>query len=190
MTDSIYNNGILKHEYIEKWTKIIQDEMRRPYNNNPSPRKILDTDEDVIQRTNAKRQRVHDMRQGEIWQKIIGSLPGFIDLKKKHPSGLDLYNSEKNIYIELKSASNTDNSSSLFYNFNKLAKVVQQGHYAMYAVVNDENEDGKEYICARDGCNITYLSGKKLYLFLFGENYKQVISHLQYIRAMELKNQN
>ena len=51
-------------------------------------------------------------RHGHVWQRCIGAYEGFEDLGEGHPSGLDIIHHGRKIIMEVKNATNTDNSSS------------------------------------------------------------------------------
>ena len=66
--------------------------------------------------------RQMQMKEGEIGQATLGSMPGWIDLGIGHPSGLDIMKEDNTFAIELKNKWNTCNSSSELAVKDKLAK--------------------------------------------------------------------
>ncbi|PSV15266.1 hypothetical protein C0W59_11015 [Photobacterium kishitanii] len=57
--------------------------------------------------------KTYEQKIGEFHQKILGSVEGWDDLGVGDESKVDLFNSDKNIYIELKNKYNTCNSDAL-----------------------------------------------------------------------------
>lgn len=106
-------------EYIDKIDKIICNILTRP-TKDIITYDILDTERSVKNKKIALIEKHRNMKIGEIWQEIIGSYPGFINLKQGHVSGLDIISESKKIAIELKNRTNTDNSSSKKTNIDKL----------------------------------------------------------------------
>ena len=64
-------------------------------------------------------------RIGNFHQNLLGKVDGWENLKKGHPSKLDLKKEDNTIFIELKNKHNTQNSSSLEPCRNKLEKILE-----------------------------------------------------------------
>ena len=72
---------------------------------------ILDTKKTKQNKLLVLKEKQRQMKVGEIWQEVLGTYDGFINLKVGHETGLDILSHTKKIAIELKNRTNTDNSS-------------------------------------------------------------------------------
>lgn len=113
------------------------------------------------------------MKIGKFWQTIIPKIvPQIKDLKIGHPSGLDLLrNDNLHFIVELKNRYNTDNKSARDSNFQKLVNYKKKHPDALviYGVINDKTKEGCRKIIYFQDTEILYLSGLKLFEFLFGK---------------------
>jgi hypothetical protein len=82
------------------------------------------------------------MKIGEIWQEVLGSYKGYLNLKTGHSSGLDILSHTNKVAIELINRTNTDNSSSKKSNLDKLAifKKCNPECICIYANINCDTE--------------------------------------------------
>ena len=103
---------------------------------------ILDTDKSKINKLLALKEKQRQMKVGEIWQEVLGSYNGFINLKIGHETGLDILSHTKKIAIELKNRTNTDNASSKKSNLDKLANFKKNNpeYICVYANINADTE--------------------------------------------------
>lgn len=111
------------------------------------------------------------MKLGRSYQKIIGSIDGFEDLEVGHKTGLDILNNQKKIIMELKSATNTDNSKSKEQAFENLinSDKYYPNYEKIYACFFDiSNEEGIDKLINHKEQFIRYLTGNKLKQFIFG----------------------
>lgn len=99
---------------------------------------MLDTPTSQTHKRIVLQEKQRQMKVGEIWQEVLGLVPGFINLKQGHETGLDLMSPERKIIIELKNRTNTDNASSKKTNFDKLAtfKQTHPEYTCIYANIN------------------------------------------------------
>jgi hypothetical protein len=83
------------------------------------------------------------MKIGEIWQVVLGSYKGCINLNIGHETGLDIISHSRKFAIELKNRTNTDNASSKKSNFDKLVKFKKENpdYSCIYANINDDTEE-------------------------------------------------
>lgn len=134
------------------------------------------------------------MKVGVIWQRVIGKVPGVLNLGTGHASGLDImtdgsggFAGECEFAMELKNAFNSDNSSSKKQNMGKLVHWVKDNprYAAIYGIVNCSGSvrgdwTGEDRTVEHDGVMVRHLSGKKLLKFLFGQ--KEYDTVLQALR--------
>jgi len=106
----------------------------------------------------------YQQNTGNFWQDFFSLFKGWKNLGTGDKSGLDLYNEEKKIYIELKNRYNTDNYSAKKKNIEKLQRKSKDGYRVVYGVINEKNSTGKyvEY----DG--YSYVSGEHLFKLICG----------------------
>jgi hypothetical protein len=119
------------------------------------------------------------MKYGELWQHVIGSYKHFINLKNGDNSGLDIKSIDKKIIIELKNSFNTDNSSSKKANYDKLSKYKENNkeYTCIYGVINSKKSESK--IIIHNEVEILYLSGDKLFDFIFDENKTKIVDFIK-----------
>lgn len=120
---------------------------------------------------------------GESWQVFAGGMSGWQDLGRGHPTGLDLRNLDRNIVMELKNSTQTDNSSSRTANFHKLQRFRNEnGGTAIYGCINNH----VKRIKTPDG--VEFMSGDSLIEFLFGCHATSV-KHMMIVLYQEVTRQ-
>lgn len=87
---------------------------------------LLSREEWLITEVNRQLNKTFEQRIGEFHQKVLGSVDGWVDLGIGDDSKVDLFNKEKNIYMELKNKFNTTNGDSLDKVHDKLLAVLEQ----------------------------------------------------------------
>lgn len=174
------NNTFRISEYYEKMETIIKNILSRP-NSEKLTFDILDTEKSKVNKLIVLREKQLQMKRGEIWQEMIGNYDGFINLKNGHESELDILSDTRKIIIELKTRTNTDNSSSRKTNFTKLSnyKKRKPDYRCIYANINTDEEknfEGKIEKIQHNGLEIEKLVGKKFLHFIFGEKTEEIIN--------------
>uniref|UniRef100_A0A6C0AHA9 Uncharacterized protein n=1 Tax=viral metagenome TaxID=1070528 RepID=A0A6C0AHA9_9ZZZZ len=121
------------------------------------------------------------MKTGELWQTVLGSYPGWSDLKQGHESGLDVMNPSRKIAMELKNRTNTDNASSRKANLDKLAAFKKKNpeYTCIYATLNDSTEqktrDGSVKKFIHDGVELEQYVGYEVLTLVLGEDRDKVL---------------
>lgn len=118
------------------------------------------------------RSKTINQRHGHVWQRCFGAYPGFRDLGEKG-GGLDLIHHKRRIIVELKSSTNTDNSSSRHKKLSLLAEYQRDnpGWTAVYGCVFDHKGNlSSEKRIRHDGQWIRVLVGDALFRFLFDDD--------------------
>lgn len=115
---------------------------------------------------------------GTFHQELLGKVDGWENLKRGHPSKVDLKNGDKSIYIELKNKFNTLNSGGLKNCRNTLEKIVSKNPeataYWAYIITKDGSSGESEwYYSDSDGArsvdpHIRSVWGKKVYELVTG----------------------
>ena len=128
-------------EYFKNLEAFIRDELSRPQAD-VLTFDLLDSEKSKTNKWIALKERQRLMKVGLIMQTAIGTFPGFHDLKIGHESGLDILSNTREIAIELKNRTNTDNASSKKANLDKLAKFKKQNptYRCIYATINEDTE--------------------------------------------------
>ena len=128
-------------KYFKSLEMSIQDILLRP-ENDVLTYDILDTEKSKINKLIALKEKQRQMKVGEIWQEVLGNYNGCINLKIGHETGLDILSHTKQIAVELKNRTNTDNASSKKSNLDKLAKFKKDNpeYRCIYANVNADTE--------------------------------------------------
>lgn len=108
---------------------------------------------------------------------VIGEYEGFTNLHVGHESGLDVMSTSKKLIFEIKNQHKTDNASSRKANLDKLVKFQKMNpeFKCFYGIINDRVQEGCAKKIVHDGVDVEYLSGDKLFTFIFGENKDIVI---------------
>lgn len=146
---------------------------------------ILDTPSSYEERLQVLKVTQKQMKKGEIWQHMIGTFRGFIDLKKGHTSGLDIVSHTRKIAIELKSRTNTDNSESYSTKIRKLVKFKKDNpdYLCIYANINDATEAktmrGSVTVKYHNGVQIEHHVGMQFLLFIFGKDTQRIIDFIK-----------
>jgi hypothetical protein len=146
---------------------------------------ILDTEKSKAFKLIALKEKHRQMKVGEIWQDVLGSFDGCVNLKIGHVTGLDILSTHKKFAIELKNRTNTDNSSSRKSNLDKLARFKKSNpdYTCIYANINEDTEEktlqGKTKIIIHDGVEIEQQSGHKFLTFVLGSNADLVITFVK-----------
>ena len=126
------------------------------------------------------------MKTGELWQSILGSYPGWIDLKQGHESGLDVMNPSRKIAMEIKNRTNTDNASSRKANLDKLAAFKKKNpeYTCIYATLNDTTEEktreGAVKKIIHDGVELEHRVGYEVLTLVLGEDRDAVLECIRY----------
>lgn len=141
---------------------------------------ILNTKHDTLLLHQCKYVKQTQMKRGHIWQYALGNFHEFENLGEGHITGLDIMSKSRKIAIELKSRYNTDNSSSLKANRDKLVKFKKNNddYTIVYGVINGKNSTGKSDIIKHNGYDIHYHSGKNLFEFIMGSQWELYITEI------------
>jgi hypothetical protein len=146
---------------------------------------ILDTARSIRNKLTAHKERQRQMKVGEIWQDVLGTWEGCINLKIGHETGLDILSHERKFAIELKNRTNTDNSSARKANLDKLArfKKANPDYTCVYGNINADTEAktmaNKSKIIVHEGVEIQHLVGMTLLKFILGDSAEEVISFVK-----------
>jgi hypothetical protein len=160
-------------EYLNSVQDIVDKTLGRAHAAVPPAYDPLMTPGENEARAAYARSKTIQQRHGYVWQRSIGAYRGFEDLGEGHPSGLDIMNRERRIIMELKNATNTDNSSSRKTKLSLLAdyKRDNPGWTAVYGCVFDHKNGGSWHkLVCHEGQSILALTGHALFSFLFGED--------------------
>ena len=137
--------------------------------------------------TSAKnRQKSAQNEVGLFQQYILGSCKGWQSSNK----GVDLYNENKNIYLELKNRWNTLNAASRESTCKKLQKLADKGYTCYLAYVIPKKESYDRYI---EKYNINEICGDKLFELITGnKNSKDELEFAvnEYFEYKKLKMKN
>ena len=169
--------------YFELMDKEIKKIMTRPTLHNFTY-DILDNKNSTLKLL-ILQEKQKQMKYGEIYQVAIGNYGEFINLGKNPKSKLDIISYTKKIIIELKSRTNTDNSSSKKANLDKLANFKSENpdYECIYACINDSTEEktkkGLHKIIKHNGVDITIYTGYLFLEFIFEENTEIVLEFLR-----------
>jgi hypothetical protein len=142
---------------------------------------ILDTEKSMVNKMIVLREKQRQMKIGEIWQEMIGNYDGFENLKQGHLSGLDVISTKRELAIEIKNRTNTDNSSSRKTNFNKLSYFKRQNtnFTCIYASINADTEkktlDGLSKKIIHNGFEIEYWVGVTFLKFIFRDDFEEIL---------------
>ena len=171
--------------YFDKISPLILQVLNRKSKNSAILFDILDSDVDIEEIKIALKIKQKQMKYGEIWQIIIGNYATMENLGVGHVTGLDIIDHTKKCIFEIKNRHNTDNSSSRKANYDKLVKFKRENmeYDIIYGVINEKNSKGIQKNIEHNGYNITYLSGDKLFLYVFGDNSQQIINQVKGLLA-------
>jgi hypothetical protein len=146
---------------------------------------ILDTEKTRQNKLLVLKEKQRQMKVGEIWQEILGSYDGFINLKIGHETGLDIISHTKKIAIELKNRTNTDNSSSKKSNLDKLAKFKKNNptYICIYANINANTEEntfnGSIKKILHNGQELEHHIGYEFLRFILDTNTDEIIQFVK-----------
>jgi hypothetical protein len=146
---------------------------------------ILDTEKTKQNKLLVLKEKQRQMKVGEIWQEVLGSYDGFINLKIGHETGLDIISHTKKIAIELKNRTNTDNSSSKKSNLDKLANFKKNNptYICIYANINADTEkktlSGTTKKILHNGQELEHHIGYDFLKFVLDNNTDEIIQFVK-----------
>lgn len=121
------------------------------------------------------------MKIGMVWQYTIGTYPGFENIDDK----IDIISHKYKLLIEVKNRSNTDNRSSLLYNYQKLYeyKLKYPEYTCIYGCINcsdkRKTDIGDVRIIKYKDIKIYHYYGKKFLNLIFHEDTENIIMFLK-----------
>ena len=142
---------------------------------------ILDTKKTKQNKLLVLKEKQRQMKVGEIWQEVLGTYDGFINLKVGHETGLDILSHTKKIAIELKNRTNTDNASSKKSNLDKLANYKKNNpeYICIYANINADTEkktvNGSIKKILHNGQELEHQIGYDFLKFILDSNTDEII---------------
>jgi hypothetical protein len=148
---------------------------------------MLDTPTSIQHKHLVLQEKQRQMKVGEMWQEALGSVPGFMNLKQGHETGLDILSHERKIAIELKNRTNTDNASSKKTNFDKLAafKKLHPEYTCIYANINASTEEKTMHTLPKkimhQGVEIEHHIGYEFIKFICGSETDNLIEFMRNI---------
>jgi hypothetical protein len=179
------NNDEFKlDEYLKSLAISIQNIMSRPEKNNTTY-DILDTEKSKKYKLICLKEKQRQMKIGEIWQEVLGTYKGCINLKNGHTSGLDILSHSNKFIIELKNRTNTDNDSSKKTNFNKLANFKQNNpeYTCIYATINADTMaktiSGSIKKIKHNNVEIEHQMGYKFLQYILGNDTDSIINFVK-----------
>ena len=146
---------------------------------------ILDTEKTKQNKLLVLKEKQRQMKNGEIWQEVLGTYDGFINLKTGHETGLDILSPTKKIAIELKNRTNTDNASSKKSNLDKLAKFKKNNptYTCIYANINANTEkktlNGSIKKILHNGQELEHHIGYDFLRFILDTNSDEIIQFVK-----------
>lgn len=173
-------SGFSLHKYFELLENNIQHILLRT-ENDVLTFDILDTEKSKTNKLLALKEKQRQMKVGEIWQEVLGSYNGFINLKIGHETGLDILSHTRKIAIELKNRTNTDNASSKKSNLDKLSNFKKNNpHYlCVYANINANTEkktlDGSIKKLSHNGFELEHQIGYEFLKFILEDDTDAII---------------
>ena len=181
---NIKENLFDKIKYFENLDVLICNILSR-HENNILTYDILDTEKTTHIKLITLKEKQRQMKIGEIWQEVLGNYEGYTNLKSGHESGLDIISHNKKIAIELKNRTNTDNSSSKKYNFNKLLEFKKKNleYTCIYANINADTEKktlkGMIKNIKHNGIEIQHHVGYMFLKFILGNDVDVIIDFVK-----------
>lgn len=99
-------------------------------------------------------------------------------LKCVVPSGLDLLSESRKLFFEIKNSNRSDNSSSRKAKERLLCETKKKypDYTCIYGIVN---KTSRKTIKIIDNVEILYLSGKELFLIIFGDNWEEIVEFVK-----------
>lgn len=173
-------------KYFELLENDIKNILLRP-EKNVLTYDILDTEKLKRNKFLALKEKQRQMKVGEIWQQVLGSYNGFVNLKIGNKTGLDILSHTKKIAIELKNRSNTDNSSSKKFNLDKLAnfKINNPDYDCIYANINANTENktlnGSIKKILHNGVELKHQIGIEFLKYILGDDVDIIIQFVKNI---------
>jgi hypothetical protein len=170
--------------YLELLEDAIKKIIARP-ENDVLTYDILDTEKTKQNKLLVLKEKQRQMKVGEIWQEVLGSYDGFINLKVGHETGLDILSHTKKIAIELKNRTNTDNASSKKSNLDKLANFKKNNptYICIYANINADTEkktlSGTTKKILHNGQELEHHIGYDFLKFIFDINTDEIIQFVK-----------
>lgn len=170
--------------YLESLENDIQNILSRT-ENDVLTYDILDTEKSKTNKLLALKEKQRQMKVGEIWQLVLGSYNGFINLKKGHETGLDILSHTKKIAIELKNRTNTDNASSKKSNLDKLSNFKNNNpeYVCVYANINANTEkktlQGSVKKILHNGVELEHQIGYEFLKFILGHDTDVIIQFVK-----------
>jgi hypothetical protein len=146
---------------------------------------VLDTEKIKTNKLLVLKEKQRQMKVGEIWQEVLGSYNGFINLKIGHETGLDILSHTKKIAIELKNRTNTDNASSKKSNLDKLANFKKNNpeYLCIYANINADTEtktlNGRIKKILHNGVELEHQIGYEFLKFMLGDDTEIIIEFIK-----------
>lgn len=137
------------------------------------------------------KEKQRQMKKGVLWQSIIGNYHTFKDMG--HSSGIDVISDIRKLAFEIKSRTNTDNSSSKKSNLSRLAayKKLHPEYTCIYGCVNDDTKEkterGNITSIIHDGEEIWIYTGMKLLSYIFGDDLYIVLEFIKNVYSDEIK---
>lgn len=171
-------------KYFESLENYIQNILSRR-ENDILTYDILDTEKSKTNKLLALKEKQRQMKVGEIWQEVLGSYNGFINLKKGHETGLDTISHTKKIVIELKNRTNTDNASSKKSNLDKLSNFKKNNpeYICIYANINADTEEktlqGSIKKILHNGVELEHQIGYEFLKFILGHDTDLIIQFVK-----------
>lgn len=179
-SDSDSENGFSLSKYYELLENSIQNILLRS-ENIVLTYDILDTEKSKTNKLLALKEKQRLMKVGEIWQEVLGSYNGCINLKIGHETGLDILSHTKKFAIELKNRTNTDNASSKKSNLDKLANFKKNNpeYVCVYANINADTEkktlNGSIKKILHNGVELEHQIGYEFLKFILGDDTDVII---------------
>ena len=168
--------------YLENLDKIIQNILSTTDSKNLTY-DILDNEISKQFKLAILEEKQYRMKIGQIWQEVIGTYDGYINLGNR--SGIDIISYDKKIVIELKNRTNTDNYSSKYFNMNKLAEFKKHNpeYTCIYANINCNSEEETlvgfdKRVIYRD-IEIKHKAGYNFLNFIFGTDTHVIINFVK-----------
>jgi len=177
-------SGFTLSKYFELLDNDIQNILLR-HENDILTYDILDTEKSKTNKLLALKEKQRQMKVGEIWQEVLGSYNGCINLKIGHETGLDILSHTKKFAIELKNRTNTDNASSKKSNLDKLANFKKNNpeYLCVYANINADTEkktlNGSIKKILHNGVELEHQIGYEFLKFILGDDTDIIINFVK-----------
>jgi len=173
------------NQYKLNIARFIKDKFTKPVNEKLSF-DIFESDDHKNDRQLELKTKHRQILRGHILQEALGSYNEFKNLGTgKHKSGLDIISDSRKIVMELKSRTNTDNSTSRKGNMTKLAKFKEQypEYMCIYAQINPPTERAFystiPKIIKHDGFEIYEYTGFEIFKLVFGDKANEMLDFIK-----------